>query len=368
MGVWAGSTPYQGMKLLASHFGGTRNPMAVRWPAKIKPDARPRVQFHHCNDIVPTIYELLGIAPPLVVNGVPQDKIDGVSLAYSLNDGAADGRLLTQYFEILASRAIYHRGWIACTKGLRLPWIPGLPKGFETWTPDNDVWELYNIEEDWSQATDLAAKMPEKLAELKELFAIEAARNQVYPIGGALWAVIYHPEQMLAPPYTEWTFTGDIRRMPEFTAPKLGNRPNIVTIDADVPERANGVLYALGGFAGGLTCFMEDGYLCYEYNLFIIQRTKIRSKERIPAGRLTIEVDTSYAVRRPGPLNIVIKVDGKVVAEGQVPLAAQLLFTANDCLDVGLCLGSPVSLDYYDKAPFPFEGKIETMHVAYKIG
>ena len=162
--AWAGSTPYKGTKLLASHFGGTRNPMAVRWPARIKPDATPRSQFHHCNDVVPTIYEILGITPPRVVNGVPQDPIDGVSFAYSFDDARAKGRLLTQYFEVMGSRAIYHDGWMASAFGPRIPWVAGLPPGIREWTPDKDTWELYNLEEDWTQSHDLAAHMPEKLA------------------------------------------------------------------------------------------------------------------------------------------------------------------------------------------------------------
>ena len=125
------------------------------------------------------------------------------------------------------------------------------------WTPDKDKWELYNLDEDWSQANDLAAKMPEKLAELKELFLIEATKNKVLPIGGGLWTVAFHPELRIAPPYTEWTFAGDMTRMPEFTAPALGNRHNVVTIDADIPANANGVLYALGAFSGGLTCLRQ---------------------------------------------------------------------------------------------------------------
>ena len=364
--AWAGSTPYKGTKLLASHFGGTRNPMAVRWPAKIKPDATPRPQFHHVNDIVPTIYEIIGITPPRTVNGVEQDPIDGVSFAYSFDDAKAKGRLLTQYFEVMGSRAIYHDGWMACAIGPRLPWVPGLPPGIREWTPDKDVWELYNLEEDWSQANDLAAKMPEKLAQMKEIFLIEAAKNKALPIGGGLWIPVLHPELRIAPPYTEWTFSGDMVRMPEFCAPALGNKPNVVTIDAVIPANANGVLYKLGANSGGLTCFVEDGILCYEYNLFIIQRTKIRAKEKLPTGKVKIEIETRYVVPRPGgPLKVTMKVDGKVVAEGTVPISAPLLFTANDCLDIGMALGSPVSLDYYDKAPFKFNGTIEQVHVKY---
>jgi arylsulfatase A-like enzyme len=148
--AWAGSTPYKGTKLLASHLGGTRNPLVIQWPAKIKPDATPRPQFHHCNDIVPTIYEVVGITPPLEVNGVSQDPIDGVSFAYAFDDPKAKGQMLTQYFEIMGSRSIYHDGWMASALGPRIPWIPGLPPGIHEWTPDNDVWELYNLEEDWS--------------------------------------------------------------------------------------------------------------------------------------------------------------------------------------------------------------------------
>jgi arylsulfatase A-like enzyme len=364
--AWAGSTPYKGTKLLASHFGGTRNPMAIRWPAKIKPDATPRAQFHHCNDIVPTIYEILGISPPREVNGVPQDPIDGVSFAYTFDDPKAEGRLLTQYFEIMGSRAIYHDGWMACAFGPRTPWLPGLPPGIHEWTPDKDVWELYHMTEDWSQANDLAAKMPEKLAQMKDLFLIEATKNKALPIGGGLWVVALHPEMRLGPPNTEWNFSGDITRMPEFTAPALGNRPNLVTIEADIPANANGVLYKLGANSGGLTLFVEDGILCYEYNLFIIMRTKIRATQKLPAGKAKIEVETVYVEPRPGgPLKVTLKVNGKLYATGVVPVSAALLFTANDCLDIGIALGSPVSLDYHKKAPFKFNGTIGKVNVRY---
>ena len=364
--AWAGSTPYKGMKLLASHFGGTRNPMAVRWPAKIKADKTPRPQFHHVNDIVPTIYEILGITPPREVNGVAQDPIDGVSMTYSFDDPQAKGRLLTQYFEIYGSRSIYHDGWMASALGPRLPWIPGAPPGILTWTPDKDTWELYNLEEDWTQANDLAAKMPEKLAVMKEIFLIEAAKNKALPIGGAFWVPLLHPEMRLGSPLTEWTLSGKSVRIPEFAGPALGNRPNIVTIDADIPEKANGVLYKLGANSAGLTLFVEDGILCYEYNLFIIQRTKIRAKEKLPTGKVKIEVETSYIeMKAAGPLKVTIKVNGKVFAEGSVPVSAPVGFTGNDCLDIGLALGSPVSLDYHKKAPFKFNGKIDQVHVKY---
>lgn len=364
--AWAGSTPYKGMKLLASHLGGTRNPMAVRWPRRIAPDSRPRTQFHHCNDIVPTIYEVIGITPPRVVRGVEQQPLDGVSLAYTFDDPDAEGRLRTQYFEIMGSRSIYHNGWMASAFGPRKPWVPGQPPGIHTWTPDQDTWELYDLDKDWSQARDLAAAHPERLAQLKEVFAMEAARNSVYPVGGGLWVVALHPELRISTPYREWTFSGDIVRMPEFCAPALGNRANTVVIEAELPGGASGVLYKLGGAGGGLTCYLDKGYLCYEYNLFIVQRTKIRSDKPLPAGRVTITVETTYAEVRPaGPLSVTLSANGTTVASGLVPISAPLLFSANECLDIGTCLGSPVSLDYYDRAPFPLEGTIDTMTVRY---
>lgn len=364
--AWAGSSPYKGTKLLASYFGGTRNPMSVRWPARIKPDATPRAQFHHVNDIVPTIYDVIGITPPRVVNGIPQDPFDGISLAYTFNDAKVEGRKHTQYFEIMGSRGIYHDGWMASAFGPRIPWEPGTPPGIREWTPDKDKWELYNLDEDWSQANDLAEKMPEKLEDLKQLFLVEATKNNVLPIGGGLWIPVLHPELRIAPPYKEWTFSGNMTRMPEFSAPALGNKPNLVTIDAEIPANANGVLYALGGFSAGLTTYVKDSKLCYEYNLFEIQRTRFCSQQALPLGKATIEVETVYSVLRPaGPLKVTMKVNGAVAANGEVPISAPLAFTANECLDIGTDLGSPVSLDYFDKAPFAFNGKIAEVKVRY---
>ena len=154
--------------------------------------------------------------------------------------------------------------------------------------------------------------------------------------------------------------------MPEFAAPALGNKPNVVTVDADVPAKANGVLYALGGFSGGLTCYVKDGTLSYEYNLFEIMRTHIKAKDKLPTGKVKIDVETSYIESKPaGPLKVVLKVNGKEVASGVVPVSAPLGFTANDGLDFGIDLGSPVGIEYYDQAPFPFNGKIEQAHVEY---
>lgn len=364
--AWAGSTPYKSTKLIAAHFGGTRQPMAVSWPAKIKHDNTPRPQFHHVIDIVPTIYEATKITAPMEVNNFTQDPIDGVSMVYTFADAKAPGTRKTQFFDIMASRGLYYDGWFASAFGLRSPWVPGLPEGAAEWNPENDTWELYHIDKDWSQAKDLAASNPEKLAEMKNMFLIESAKNKNLPIGGGLWSVLYHPEDAPATQYTAWTFNGPVNRMPEFAAPKLGKFDNNVSMEVTVPAKATGVLYSLGGFSGGLACYIKDGYLAYEYNLFMINRTQIKSKTKLPTGKVTIDVESRLAApKRGAPLDVTLKVNGQVVAQGQVPVTAAFAFTANDCLDFGSDLGSPVSTDYYDKAPFAFNGKLGVSKVWY---
>jgi arylsulfatase len=364
--AWAGSTPYQGTKLMGSYFGGIRQPLAIAWPKGIKANPTARPQFHHVIDITPTIYELLKIQAPKVVNGFEQDPIDGTSMAYALGDPKAPGTRKTQFFDIMASRGVYSDGWFASAPGPREPWVSGLPKGIKDWSPLTDKWELYNLDEDWSQANDLAAENPKKLEEMKALFLLEATKNKNLPIGGGLWSTaMYHPEDAPSTPYTEWTFDGPMKRMPESAAPKLGKMDSLVTMDLDVPEDASGVLYALAGFSGGLTCFMKDGVLYFEFNLFEVQRTKIRSQGKIPTGKVKLEVESKLAGGIGGPMDVVLKVNGAVVGQGRVPTAISLKFTANECFDIGSDTGSPVSLDYFDQAPFAFNGTIGATKITY---
>ena len=239
---------------------------------------------------------------------------------------------------------IYHDGWMASPFGPRTPWVPGLPKGIREWTPDKDKWELYNLEDDWSQANDLADKMPEKLAEMKDIVPDRVREEQGrLPIGGGLWIPILHPELRLTTPYTEWTFPGDITRMPEFCAPALGNKPNVVTIDAEIPDNANGVLYALGGFSGGLACYVKDGMLSYEYNLFELSaRTSGQGQAAARQGenRSGDHLCPTEARRSAQDRHQSERQGSRPPAR---PVSAPLLFTANDCLDIGTDLGSPVS-------------------------
>jgi arylsulfatase A-like enzyme len=364
--AWAGSTPYKSTKLVGAHFGGTRQPMAVSWPQRIKADPTARPQFHHVIDIVPTIYELTKITLPKVVNGFEQDSIDGVSMVYALGDAKAPGTRKTQFFDIMARRGIYHDGWFASAPGPREPWVGGIPKGIKEWSPLTDKWELYNLDEDWSQANDLAATNPKKLEELKLLFLLESTKNKNLPIGGGLWSTaMFHPEDAPASALTEWTFDFPITRMPESAAPKLGKQDSLVSMEVDVPENANGVLYALAGFSGGITCYVKDGYLCYEFNLFEIQRTKLKSKDKLPIGKVQIEVESKLASKIGGPMDVMLKVNGNMVAQGRVPAAMSLHFTSNATFDIGTDLDSPVSLDYFDQAPFAFNGTIGATTIKY---
>ncbi len=360
--AWAGSTPFRSTKLVAAHFGGTRNPMVVSWPKGIQPDRRPRPQFHHVNDIAPTIYDLLGIRHPEEVNGIRQDPIDGMSMTYAFGDASAVSPKKTQYFENNGSRGVYHDGWFACAFGPFLPWdTPASLGRLRTWDAHQDAWELYDLEQDFSQARDLAGQEPERLAQLQELFLAEAKANKVLPIGGGLWTR-YHPEDRIGTPYSSWRFDANTRRMPEFTAPPIGKQTNHVRAEVEIGDGASGVLYALGGASGGVTVYLDEGELVYEYNMLIIERTKVRSETRLAAGRHTIEV--SETIPKPGAqAAVVLRVDGEEVARATVKRTVPGAFTASETFDVGADLGSPVSLDYFERAPFEFGGTIDKLTV-----
>jgi len=363
--AWAGSTPFRSTKLVAAHFGGTRNPMVVSWPKRIKPDKAMRSQFHHVVDIAPTIYELLGIKPPKVVSGEKQIKIDGTSFAYTFANATAPTRKREQFFDNNGSRAIYKDGWMASTFGPLTPWdTVGSAKALPKWDSATDRWELHKLDEDFSQANDLAAARPEKLAELKAAFLKAAQDNQAFPIGAAMWTRL-HPEDVLKTAYTSWTFNARTRRMPEFTAPGIGRESNRVTIDAEFGENASGVLYALGGSSGGVTLYMDKGHLVYLYNMMIIEQYSARSAAPIAAGRHKIEVVTDIA--GPGKAGTAtLLVDGTQVGKTDLKRTVPLAFTASETFDVGIDLGSPVSLDYFDRRPFAFTGTIKEVKVELK--
>jgi len=364
--AWSGSTPFHGTKLVASHFGGTRNPLVVSWPGHIQHDPIPRSQFYQVNDIAPTLYDILGIKPPKIVNGFEQIPFDGVSMAASFTDGKAPENKHVQYFENNGSRGIYHDGWYACTFGPLIPWLPGGNTNLKAWDANKDKWELYDLTKDYSQMHDLADKNPEKVEELKKLFLEEAEKNKAFPIGGGLLTRI-DPTARIKSPYKSWIFDDATTRMPEFTAPGLGRESNTVTIDLEAGQDASGVLYALGGSGGGLTCYMDKGYLVYEYNMMIIDRYIAKSQDKLAPGKHIIVVDTTLKAPRPGsPADIVLTVDGQEVARTVAKITVPGAFTASETFDVGVDLGSPVSRDYFERRPFKFDGKIAQVKVDLK--
>ena len=364
--TYAGAAPFQGTKLLAAYMGGTRTPLVVSWPKKIKHDGKVRNQFHHVNDIAATIYDVLDITPPKVVNGVEQQPLDGTSMLYSFDKPEAKGVKKTQYFEIMGSRGVYHDGWFAGTFGPRTPWSTDL-SGLMNWQPEKEVWELYNLNEDYSQSKDLAKENPKKLAELKAIFAKEATENLVYPIGAGVYTAIFSPSEMPSSTLTEWSFYEGQDRIPEAIAPKfVSGRSTLAVIDAQIDKDAEGVLFALGGTSSGFTVYMDKGLLKAEYNAMTLNRYKASSTSPIPTGKIRIEVITQYdSKERMAPATLTLTVNGKQVAQTRIERSVPAGHTASETFDVGKDLGSSVAMDYLDRAPFEFSGKIEKIHISY---
>ncbi len=360
----AGMTPFQATKLVAGYFGGTRVPLAISWPKNIKADKKVRPQFHHVNDIAPTIYDVIGIPTPKVFNGHTQDKIDGISMVYTFKHADAAPRKKTQYFEVLGSRGIYHDGWMASVFGPRVPWKPD-PKSFMGWNAANDKWALYNIREDYSQSTDISSTNKAKTRSMEKRFDAEAIANHVYPLGAGLWPFVM-PKDKVQSPYQEFHYRADTKRIPEFFAPNLRSASSHAVVDVDLPANAEGVLYSLGGTGGGVSLYIDKGVLTYEYNGLMLVRTKVSTTQKLPVGRCKIEVKTQILEAKPGsPATFTLTLNGKVAGSATAPYTAPLTFSATETFNVGADKGSPVSLDYFKRAPFAFNGTIHDIFVKY---
>jgi arylsulfatase len=365
--AWAHAmdTPFQWTKQVASHFGGTRNPMIISWPARIKDRGGLRSQFVHTIDVVPTLYELTGITPPSVLNGVPQKPIEGISIAYTFDDAGARGRRVTQYFEMVCNRGIYHNGWMASAISFE-PWNPNRA-GFDV---DKQKWELYNIDEDFSQANDLAAKRPDKLRELQDLWWVEAARYNVLPLD---WRAIerLNSELMGRPSLggDAKTFTyypGQIG-LPNEGSPRVLNKSWTITADVEVPEKAEGMIVTQGGLEGGYGLYLRDGKPTFVYNFLSLERPTITAKDPLPAGKARIAVNFAYDGKK-GELGkggaVTLSVNGQPVAEGKLERTAPISLSIGEGLDIGEDVGSAVDFTY--KLPFKFTGKIEKVTVELK--
>ncbi len=360
--AWATNTPFQWTKQVASHFGGTRNGMVMTWPARIKARGGIRSQFHHVIDVAPTALEAAGIPEPEMVNGVGQRKMDGVSMLYSADDAKAADTRKTQYFEMFGNRAIYHEGWVAATRH-SIPWlmVPLPPV-------KDDVWELYDVNADFSQADDLASKNPDKLRELQALFMKEAERNHVLPIDDRRSerfnpAIAGRPD-LLGGRTTMTVFDGMTGIMENAFINVKGVRHSI-TADIKVPDaKTDGVIIAQAGYFGGWSLYMKGGRVLHDYNDFGLSHTKVASEAPLSPGAHTIVYEFVPDEAKPGTGGkSILSVDGKVVAEGRIPRTQPFAFSADEGVDVGVDNETMVSDDYVAGAT-DFKGEIVKVTVA----
>ena len=352
------NTPYQWTKQVASHWGGTRNGTIVHWPKGIKGKGEVRSQFHHVIDVAPTILELAGVPQPLAVNGVQQRPIEGVSMAYSYNDAGAPENHETQYFEMFGNRGIYHKGWTAVTRH-KTPW---LLIGEKVPAFDDDVWELYDTNKDWSQANNLAQKMPEKLHELQRLWLMEAIRYNVLPLDDDLGRRM-NPDTAGRPVLIKGKsqiLFGSMGRLSENSVVSVKNKSHSVTAEIVVPkDGAEGVIIAQGGNIGGWALYAKDGKLKYCYNLLGIHQFYAESASALTPGEHQVRMEFAYdggGLGKGGTASLYV--DGKKVGEGKVAATAAMIFSADDGCDVGVDTGSPVSPDYGSRGN-EFSGRVK---------
>jgi arylsulfatase A-like enzyme len=370
---WAFDTPFKWTKQVASHFGGTRQGMVISWPGHITDAGGIRSQFHHMIDIMPTILEATAIQAPATVNGIAQKPIEGVSMAYTFDkmNANAPSRRDTQYFEMFANRGIYHDGWYACTTPPAPPWLLGTTKLPEV----NDYkWELYNIADDYSQNNDLAAKNPDKLRELQELFTTEAAKYQVLPLDNSMISRLVTPRPSATAGRTVFTFKGENAGIPLGNAPSILDKDYTITAEVTIPAAgAEGMIVTLGGRFGGYALYLLKGKPVFSYNMLNLERFRWEGgvggrdlfSDALKPGKHTIVFDFKYNGPGPGKGGTgVLSVDGNQVARKTIPHTIPALMTIDETFDIGSDTRTAVDDSY--KLPFRFTGKIDKL--TFKLG
>ena len=351
--AWAMNAPFQWTKQIASHFGGTRNPLVVHWPKGIKSKGEIRDQFHHVIDIVPTILEATGIPEPKEVNGIPQKPIEGVSMLYSFDQPQAPARRTTQYFELATNRAIYHDGWVACSR-FGLPWVTGgRGDGFL-----DAPWELYHVAEDFSQANDLAASQPAKLADLKQRFADEAKKYDVFPLDPRFSERMDPRLRASGEPKTRWTYYGNQVSLPEPIGPQLFPSAHSLTAELTIPAGgAEGVVACAGAFSAGWSLYVLDGRPNFRYTFFELADVTIPGKLELPEGKVTLrtEFQPSGTPEFGGMLKLFV--NDELAGEGELKRTA--FRHGLEPFEVGRDSITPVSPAYQDRGSFPFTGQIK---------
>jgi arylsulfatase len=360
----ANNTPFQFGKQMASHLGGTRNPMVMSWPNRIKPDAQVRNQFTHVIDVGPTVLELAGIPEPKVVDGIQQEPMDGTSFVYTLDDANATERHTVQYFEVLGARGIYKGGWWAGTRLDKLPWdmSPETMKRFApgVYDPDKDVWELYNLKEDFSQAHNLANEEPEKLKDLIATWWKEAERNRALPLlaGFSIFFGILPP----LPTTTRFTFMGDVQNIQRGMCPRIYGRSYAIEAELNIPpDGAEGVIVANADFMGGFSLWVDEkGLLHHTYSFLGVEVYRQVSTEPLPAGDVSVKLLFEADEPRPRtPGKVTLWANDRLIGEGRLDQTVPVAFSSYAGMDIGRDNPGVVDLSYEDKAPYAFTGTVK---------
>jgi arylsulfatase len=371
--TWAFDTPFKWTKQVASHFGGTRQGMAISWPGHISDVGGIRTQFHHIIDIVPTILEATGIQAPVMVDGIAQKPIEGVSMAYTFDKAKANApsTRTTQYFEMVGNRAIYHDGWIASTTPPEPPWDLGLGK-FPN-VVNGYTWELYNLASDYSQHNDLASKMPDKLRALQEQFLVEATKYNVFPLDNSFTARALTPRPSATAGRTVFTYSGVSSGLPYSDAPDITGKSFSITAEVEIPagrplgisgpESAEGMINTLGGRGGGHGLYLLKGKPVFVYNFFDVERTRFEGSEALTPGKHTIVFDFKYDGPGFGKGGTgVLSVDGQTVASKTIPHTIPFVETIYETFDVGVDTRTGVDDNDY-QPPFRFTGTIDKLTI-----
>jgi arylsulfatase A-like enzyme len=360
--AWAFDTPFKYTKQIASHFGGTRQGLAISWPGHITDPGGIRTQFHHIIDILPTILEAAGVKAPETVNGIKQKPIEGISMAYTFDKANANvpSKRKTQYFEMIANRGIYNDGWYANTTPPHGPWILNAPL-----PPIADYkWELYNLSDDYSQADDLAAKMPDKLKEMQALFVAEAAKYNVMPLDNRSFARSVQPRPSATAGQTVFSYIGVNAGIATANSPSILGRSYKMTAEVDVPQGGgNGMIATTGGRWGGWGFYLLNGKPVFDYNMLILAQYRWEGTDALTPGKHTIVFEYTYdgpGIAKGGSGEL--RVDNKVVATGKQKNSIAFLQVSDETFDVGIDTRTGVNDKDY-QVPFAFNGKINKLTI-----
>jgi arylsulfatase A-like enzyme len=361
--AWAGNTPFQWGKQVASHLGGTRAPIAIRWPAGITDPGGVRTQFTHCIDVGPTILEVAGLPAPDRMNGIEQQPLHGTSFAYTFTEATAPARHTQQYFEIFGNRAMYRDGWLLSVMLPRIPWdaTPDTMRRFAPgiWDPDTDPFELYYLPDDFSQARNMAAEHPDKVRELQELFWGEAERYKVLPLMGGM--SFYFGVIPPLPVQTTVTYFGTVQNVASGMIPRIYNHSYSISADLHIPaEGAEGVIVAEADHLGGFALFVQVGKLRHTYSMMGVEVYRQVADEPLPTGDVTVRME--FAADAPSPATggqVTLFVNDTPVGGGRMDRTVPFRFSGYAGLDIGCDNGLPVDRAYADKSPFAFTGTVK---------